>query len=496
MRFSYRYRKFLFNWLVLFCLCILFRLPYFLGPYFLIDGDEAVIGVMTLDLLHGLNLPFYFYGQGYGFSLFEVLAALPFVAILGKTTLSLKLGGLLLFSLGLERLFKMAKSKNQSGIFLILVAFLLAAFPAWLIWATKLRGGYITAFVAFSFLAENSLNPKKNAYTPILLALYSSIILVSQPFFILIALPFLVNYLIKTSIKVKFQFGISFILALFIARMPITANPNEYDPTSLGLYNVEFIYSLLGTGIFSFFSGFYRYSTIITTPLEVILGGIIFACLLLFTSLFYSVKIQIKNRLLIFILLGSFAGLFLIGFGSGGGRYILPFFSGLLVYTILILRDINIVYPKYAKAIAALFLIAFLPSIIATKKVDNVLPNMTLNDQATMNELLKVIEVSELKHGFCSSWELTWQLNYLNYSESRFRHMYFPGRIRAITDEVDDCLKKIDCGTLLVGRIWELDKVPESALNGVQVKNIENRYFVIESPSKELLESFGFQFKS
>lgn len=61
-------KSFWVEWLFAFGLVVLARLPYLLSEHVFFDGDEAMLGIMGRDLITGRNIPFYFYGQQYGFS--------------------------------------------------------------------------------------------------------------------------------------------------------------------------------------------------------------------------------------------------------------------------------------------------------------------------------------------------------------------------------------------------------------------------------------------
>lgn len=62
---------------------LLSRLPQLLSPNLLLDGDEATLGLMAKALAHGRELPIFFWGQRYGFSLVEA----------GAGALAFRLGG-------------------------------------------------------------------------------------------------------------------------------------------------------------------------------------------------------------------------------------------------------------------------------------------------------------------------------------------------------------------------------------------------------------------
>jgi len=87
--------------LFLILVCVLSRLPQLFSENLLMDGDECVVGLMAKHLSEGIELPFYFYGQSYGFSFLEVLPlSLSFLAF-GVSAMSAKLTMLFLWTLGI-----------------------------------------------------------------------------------------------------------------------------------------------------------------------------------------------------------------------------------------------------------------------------------------------------------------------------------------------------------------------------------------------------------
>ncbi len=180
------------EFLLVFVCVIIARLPYLLSEHLYFDGDEALLGIMGRDFITFKQLPVYFYGQRYGFSLIEAMSAGIFISILGSTGVSLKLGGMLLFSVGVWRLIRVVRSTEPAIAIYALTLLVLVLLPPWTIWGTKLRGGYLTAFVACSFLFEQIVVHKdwklKNWVTSSIL---SVLIIISQPFFII---PFLLSW--------------------------------------------------------------------------------------------------------------------------------------------------------------------------------------------------------------------------------------------------------------------------------------------------------------
>ena len=61
--------------LLLSVVLLLLRVPYLFSRHYVLDGDEAILGLMAWHAAQGLELPVFFWGQSYGFSHLEVLPA-------------------------------------------------------------------------------------------------------------------------------------------------------------------------------------------------------------------------------------------------------------------------------------------------------------------------------------------------------------------------------------------------------------------------------------
>lgn len=157
--------KFCLVWLLLFGLSVLVRLPHFLSKNFWFDGDEAMVGIMAQDFLEGKSFPFYFYGQNYGLSTLEAISTALFIALLGSGIWALRLGGLLLFSLGVTFLVRAIQRQHIPRWVWFSLTALLITFPTWYLWGAMVRGGYVTSFlfvcVVFYWMLETHFSYKQ-----------------------------------------------------------------------------------------------------------------------------------------------------------------------------------------------------------------------------------------------------------------------------------------------------------------------------------------------
>src|SRR5207302_9223890 len=114
------------------------------------DGDESVRGLMGRHAMRG-EFPLFFWGQRYGLSTVEALAAAASGALFGTGALPLKAAMLGLWTIGVLFLFlALAGVVGARRSFWITAVFIVS--PAWAVWSMKARGGYLTAFAATSML--------------------------------------------------------------------------------------------------------------------------------------------------------------------------------------------------------------------------------------------------------------------------------------------------------------------------------------------------------
>jgi hypothetical protein len=137
--------------LALVAIGVLSRLPQLHSPNLMLDGDECVVGLMARHVVHGHELPIFFWGQRYALSTVEALAGALALATFGTSAWPLKAAMLALWIVGTLFLFSAQSVMiGRRRSFWLTLVFLLH--PAWAVWSMKARGGYLTAFGASAML--------------------------------------------------------------------------------------------------------------------------------------------------------------------------------------------------------------------------------------------------------------------------------------------------------------------------------------------------------
>ena len=121
------------------------RLPQLSSPNLLVDGDEALVGLMAKHLVEGREFPLFFWGQHYGLSTVEVAAIAVAFLVAGTGALPLKLAMLAVWTAGVVFLFlALATVLKHTSAFWTTAVFVLN--PAWAATSMNAWSGYLTAF--------------------------------------------------------------------------------------------------------------------------------------------------------------------------------------------------------------------------------------------------------------------------------------------------------------------------------------------------------------
>ncbi|TNE79917.1 MAG: hypothetical protein EP332_09175 [Bacteroidetes bacterium] len=138
-------------WALIVCLSILIRLPELLDPQIL-DGDEALMGLMAKHQWEGKDVSKFFWGQRYGFTYLETSAITLFYSIFGYGQFAVQSSMLLLWCLIMIGFYQLVKSYCGNPHLAFLLSLSFTALPAWYFWSIKARGGYLTSLLASTWL--------------------------------------------------------------------------------------------------------------------------------------------------------------------------------------------------------------------------------------------------------------------------------------------------------------------------------------------------------
>lgn len=225
---------------------------------------------MVKHFSEGTDIPFFFYGQEYGFCFIEVLAATPFYWVMGPTDFALNLGMLSLFTLGVFFLYRIAFYFSKNFSFSLLLSVFMGVFPVWMIWATKARGGYESAFFLSMLLIWLFLVKWKDKQPKIVTGLIAGEILglvwLSQPLWLPGLLPFVVYYFIKDkSYNALFASIVSAGFFSYILKSLLTVSDWFKPSKSFGGVNFENTGDLVNW-VYHSFSGWFYLDQLLQEP--------------------------------------------------------------------------------------------------------------------------------------------------------------------------------------------------------------------------------------
>jgi len=144
------------------------RLYFLFATQWLIEGDEAAVGLQALHILRG-ERPIFFPGQAYLGNLESYVAAAAF-ALLGVSNFALKLAPLAFALAFIFLCFQIGKQIFHDERIGLMAALAAAIAPAYFVmWSVKARGGFIESLV-YAQLAwlwfDRWLAPKSDALPP------------------------------------------------------------------------------------------------------------------------------------------------------------------------------------------------------------------------------------------------------------------------------------------------------------------------------------------
>jgi len=485
------YSLFIGQWLIAFIVCMIVHIPYFLGDHLSFDGDEAIVGIMAQDLLAGKNIPVYFYGQQYGFCFFEVISSAIGILFFGNTVWALKFGAVLIYSLGLAFLMRIFIHHKVSLFFTILSLIVLSTFPAWMVWAAKARGGYVTAFAAVCVITWVITTKPSNLKWIIISACMLSIGLHSQ---VLISISIFFAWgiwLIKSgSLKLILISILVLIASYILLKIPAYHNTPMWKAPVSSFYH----FSLFGKMLYDSGKaslGYYYYEmTFRPSFFSWVFGiGFYIGCGILTVLGFLRIKIVERKYLLVtgFAVLTCFIAVMWMRIPSY--RYLLGAFTASQL--ILCFALLNQSKKRLGK-LAVLPLVVFgLLFSVTVRHIPDSWMKPEANDMKLYNGLLDELKRRGISNVYSTDALLQWQLNY---SGVNARYTSGIERIQRFTDEVEKCESVPSCKTAIVGFTGFYNYMDDSQAWYDHLSIINEKYFIYESPDSVTLAKGGYEY--
>lgn len=206
---------------------LLLRLDLLIHTNFVVDADEAIVGLMAQHMVKGGDVPTFYYGQHYMGSMEPILSSFVFY-LFGSSPLTLKVVPLIFALMLVPLTYVLGKRVGGKSVGLLAALFVALPPAAFLEWSTKARGGFIEIVVISTLcliLATRWLEGRSLGLTASIAAL--------------LGLGWWTNnQIIFTILPV----GLFFTLSIFSSKRDLLSNLREYS-------------SHLAVGGFSFFIG-------------------------------------------------------------------------------------------------------------------------------------------------------------------------------------------------------------------------------------------------
>jgi hypothetical protein len=408
--------SFLFWYGIFFSVSIIVRLPHFLSNVFWFDGDEALIGIMAQDMLDGKRFSLYFYGQTYGLSIFETTAVAFWIKLLGVGIWPLRLGALSIFALGISFFRLILKKQGKTEFFAFLFCLAILCFPAWSIWGSLVRGGYVTGFAASSALLYLiSLNKSSWKFLTLFTILFT-IIFDSHNLFLFPLFPFILMYWKRNEVGwTKALYSIAFATVLYLLlHSTIQLEHFQHQP-KLNFNWTEYpqIWQRYFSGFFHSFGNFFILGHLFKIPdwwfYSMVLALLIISVLVIQT-ICRSEKV---NKQLILIWLGCQLAIlvFCVLPVEYGPRYLISFFTGFIFLFAYLSK--NLFDPAWVRVLSIILVFVFVIGMFVGPKQGRDRYEEDVNCMQSLISLHQEVKKHRIKAVFTTDFFLFWQWNYM-----------------------------------------------------------------------------------
>lgn len=489
-------------WPVAILLLLAQRVPYLLSPNRILDGDEAILGLMAVHTGAGAEVPLFFWGQSYGFSLLEVLPAAAVFRIFGSSSLALSLTMFGLFFVGLVQWERGLRNLCGDRAWSRLLVLGLAVLPVWVVWSLKARGGYVTAFLLSGLVARWMTSRRLQARDWVLTGLILALLLFAQPVWLLPSAALVLLPMVtgdggwRPAAKKAIGFlAVGFMAGFFPLFLASRAGPAYWRPGVLGVPELQSLLSFPVTLFHSVAGSFYLDRT--WTPPGPIGVSAAAGVLVWFLCLSFVLRRAWVHRDTPLMVVGAGMLLSVAGLAVFSGpppRYFLQasvFLSvGLAVLVPAPARTSRL--PVRLVTGILLLVLGFTGSLVSGYRP--VFPETEEDLEPTLEELVQTLEGEGVAGVYSMDALLQWQ--FLFYGEERI-----PARFASPTDRRPAYAREVDAAlasgrtVALIGTMDQAAPILDTGL-GTRVRPVGETFFFIPGVQRPLLESLGFRLGS
>jgi hypothetical protein len=470
------------------------RIPYLVSPNRILDGDEAILGLMAKHTAAFTELPVFFWGQSYGFAIMETLpvaAAFRLFGV-GPLVLSMTMFGLFLFGLWLYEGGFRNLTENRCWSRVLTLA--LGLLPVWIIWSFKARGGYLSAFVLGGLLLRLVTSREFNGLRACMVGCVVGLLFFAQPLWLAGFLPLLLLPLTRGA---GLKEGGILAASAAATGAPIayisSVTPTYWVPEVFGLPSLSPVLHLPET-LHRMFTGFFYLEEILTTPWLVAVVGFLATTAWFLAVLTLGIRFAQSREqplgLMFFALAGSLVGvLFLLEFQP---RYLLQASVILMAASALLLGRSTISFSGLPRIVATVGLLALAVTATLVSAFRPIHPASESNLEAELGTLIQGLRERGVEGVYSMDALLQWQILFYGNEE-------VPVRFASPLDRRPEYPRRVDAalttgGTVaLVGTMSQAESLLQSPLAHL-IQPVGDNYFILTDVSRPFLESIGFRF--
>lgn len=471
---------------IIMTVAVISRLPQLMSVNFVLDGDECVVGLMSKHFIEGKTVPYFFYGQNYGFSFIEVLAITVGYTFAGISDYAVKLSVFVLWLVGVLFFYKSLLAINPSQKWVALAfALILVLCPAWAVWSMKARGGYLTSFMLSNIVLYICLSSTDNKWTWLLAGVLCVTIFYSQPLWLPGLLLFVLYGISKRNPLSKIVFFILGILpsVLFFTTIKQQAG-NYWRPNIFSQPTWERVVAA-PSWLYDSLTGYYY----LNMKSEADTATHIFVILFIATTAIavcvalYTILKPGKKQLLIVALISLAASVLPILFVEiYAPRYMLPVTCSALLLIVIVGQ-----YIQEQKVLGGTMVCLAAAGTIAMMGFKNY--QFDGETKAEVIDAIRYLEKRDIKHVYCSGSLVQWKLIF--YSNERVIARYYSPveRYMPYVKVVDSAFHAQPQKVAIVGVKWQVGGFPPGMM-----ESINKSFFMYRYPNARLLNKSGFDF--
>jgi hypothetical protein len=484
---------------------VMSRLPQILSPNVLLDGDEAILGLMARHLAAGEAFPVFFYGQPYGLALVEAGAGAVAFLLAGSGAVPLKLAILAVWTAGVLFWFAALAPVIGRG-WSFATAMLLVLQPAWAVPSMRAHAGYVTAFTASAaliFLVSRIRSSRAAERSWIGAGVLAGIVWLAQPLWMPGLAPFVLFFMLSSGRRLAsaacFAAGAA---PVFIGARLAATPAGAWQPPRFG--NPDLAGSLpdVLTQLGVTLSGSYYLGTTITPePITRVLADIwlwlIPAAIAGQLWRLWTRRWLLWSHLCAASLLLTLAGNWIL-LEWRHGRYLLPVAATLAALVGVELADAARRRGWWRRAGAAMLACLVVLGSVSAVEFRRFWflwwdSEESVSEGERLSAVIWYLRARGVRHAFSTNAMLQWQVAFYSGEKLRCRWISLTDRHQPYVAAVNEALAAGEPVAIVgyAGATLGLEKMvpdPES------IRIFDDRYFVYLGAGKELLTRLGFEF--